>query len=554
MKVIIRYLYLYKYRVFSTILLIIFLALIQSAFPLITKILIDDVFGDSRYELLSIVMFMVGVSAVLFFIFNITKQLLITYISQKIVIDIKTDLTRKIRELSFSSFNKKSVGEYLSIFQSDLNLISNTISIIFPELITIIIQLLITVFILVILNPNLLLLAVILIPINLVVNYLFLKPIYKISMKTQHELSKITEKTKESLINTKEIIGFSRKEWDLQRLYQVNLKLLPVQMKKEFVSSISSNFNFITYWVAFLIIVYFGGKEVQTGGMSLGTLIAFITYLMGLFSPISILLNLNIELQKCMGGAKKIFDLYEIKKDPSPCKKVKIESLYPITFENVTYLFSNGNGLKNININVEKGETIALIGNSGEGKSTLINLLLGLYHPQEGKILINGIDTISSYPFYLDNIAVVFQENNLFTGTIKENIQFGDLNATQDEIVNAAKMAGADEFIEKLPLKYDTIIGEGFANLSGGQKQRIAIARALVRKPQLLILDEATSALDYHTEKRINFITNSNQSTIIITHRLENLKGINKIYNIKDGNINLNSSYEKAMEQVFSSV
>lgn len=538
----------HKFKIFLVIILIFLISLTQSFFPFINKILIDDVFGEGQFNLLPKLIFGIALAAIVYFALNIAKQLIITFISQKITIEIKNDLISQIRELSFSEYNKKSIGEYLSIFQSDLSLITNILNNILPNFITIIQQLLITSTILILLNPKLLMIVIILIPINLGVNLFFLKPINKLSQKIQLIISDITEKTQESLMNTKEIIGFLRKDWDIQRLNQVNLRLLPVQLKREFISASSSNVNFIIYWFVFIIIVYFGGKQVQNGEMSLGTLIVFITYLMGLFGPISILLNLNVEFQRCLGGAKRVFELFDNPKEVIHFNEIKTD-LFPIVLEGVSLSYGHDKSvLNNIALEINKGETIAIIGKSGEGKTTLINILLGFWFPQVGTMTINGTNIRQlNLKSYLDKIAVVFQDSNLFSGTIKENIQFGNLLASQDDIIHAAKSASAHDFIENLPLGYETVIGQKFINLSGGQKQRIAIARALVKKPQLLILDEATSGLDYLTERKIDFTMERDQTTLIITHRLESLKGADKIYMLNNGGIIQFSSYDEAI-------
>lgn len=173
---------------------------------------------------------------------------------------------------------------------------------------------------------------------------------------------------------------------------------------------------------------------------------------------------------------------------------------------------------------------------------------LSLYTPQSGTISVNGTNiTQLNKESYSDKVAAVFQDSNLFTGTVKDNIRFGNLSASQNEIIHAAKLANAHDFIERLPQGYDTVIGEQFVNLSGGQKQRIAIARALVKRAELLILDEATSALDYNTERGINFTVLPYQTTIVVTHRLENIKGLDKIYIINEGKLLRFSSYEEAI-------
>lgn len=290
----------------------------------------------------------------------------------------------------------------------------------------------------------------------------------------------------------------------------------------------------------------------MTGALSLGTLVAFNAFLGYMYGPAQRLMNLNNQVQTSLASLKRIFELFDLVPE-EPISKISRVLMHPqgrIRFEKVTFSY-NGSGLilKEIDLDVEKGQRIALVGRSGVGKTTLMNLLLRFYDPQEGTIYIDGTN-IQELGFrnLREQIGIVAQEVFLFSGTVKENIRYSKLDASEQEIVTAAQLANAHDFILQLPRGYDTEIGERGVKLSGGQRQRLAIARTILKNPAILIFDEATSELDSESERLIQDALNNllkNRTSFIIAHRLSTVRSVDRIVVLNAGKIVGNGTHQE---------
>ena len=300
----------------------------------------------------------------------------------------------------------------------------------------------------------------------------------------------------------------------------------------------------------FLVLII-GGKIVLDGTLTLGELTRFNLYLAYLYAPLRWLSMFPRRLADCTTSLVKIYEILDDETTADVCDSdVKIDASQALDFENVTFGYKSYEPvLKNINLHIEPGEMIGLVGHSGAGKSTVINLCMRLYNPGMGKITIGGVDIKSVSPKELrDNIGVVFQETYLFSGSIFENIAYARPDASPDEVISAAKAANAHEFITKLPDGYNTIIGENGHTLSGGERQRVSIARAILKNPKILILDEATSSLDPETEIKIQEALTrliEGRTTIAIAHRLATLRNADRLVVIEKGRIAEVGSHEE---------
>lgn len=528
---------------------------IQSFFPYQVKIIIDDVFGKKNYSLLNEILFYTILIALISGILEFVKSIIITYTSEKTVAIFKTQMFKHIRNLPFSFYETKETGEIISILQNDTMWLSHLLKWTFPSMIQVFFQILINFFILFTLSWKLAIFSIVIMPIPFLLSYLFSKPIKTTAQLVQECLGKQTKELEESIKASQEIIVFNRKEWNTKRLQDLFYKIIPLEMKSSYFRSISLSLNMIVYWIIFAFLYWFGGKLIQSDQISLGTMIAFISYLNTLFGPLNQLSIIYTDIQSAIGGIKQALDLMNIKHEEKVNDHIdnNISCHGDIKLENISFSYDGQNEvLKNISCTIPKGKITAIVGESGTGKSSLLKIICGLYMPTEGKILIGDqcIDP-NNIEYIRDGMAIVFQNSHFFSGTVFENICFGDNSISERKVREACEIAEAHDFIINLRNGYQTLIGEDGLRLSGGQKQRIAIARALVRKPDILILDEATSALDPNTERLINRNImekfKDKMTIIMIAHRIESIKNADNILVLKNGRIVESGTYDQLM-------
>jgi ABC-type bacteriocin/lantibiotic exporter with double-glycine peptidase domain len=534
--------YITKYS--FTLLLVFFTALIHSFSPYLNKIIIDDVFGKQNYSILQNIIIIIFSAAIILGITQTLRDVLIAHVSEQIEIHLKKRLLLHLRSLTYQYVENQSSAGLLSLFQSDITLFVNLYNMILPMAVQIFFQIIVSAFLLYTINWKVTILGFCLLPISVLISIFFSNPIKKQANYYQQNVAATTEKIQESILGTKEIITFSRIDWEINRLNKIFNNTLDLKKKFIFISSVSSNANLIIYWVTFAILILYGSHLVRNNTITIGDLIASVTFFMSLISPIHQLLILYNEMQKSLGGAKRLFAILDMKKDEPTNGANKVTEIDSITTHNLWFSRDNQKPvLKNVNFEAKVGETIAICGESGEGKSTFIKLLLGLYNPTKGTIKFGGIDLNEWQKDKLrEEVSVVFQENFFFSDTIYNNIKFGDLNATDEDIYRIAVQTNIDTFIQEMRDKYETIIGENANKLSGGQKQRLAIARALIKNPKVLILDEPSSSLDPLAQSQLWDLIKSikkNKIIIIISHRPEFIENVDKKYYLKNGNLHL---------------
>jgi len=353
----------------------------------------------------------------------------------------------------------------------------------------------------------------------------------KVARNMQEELSGFTVRLDETFQNTKVIKSYSREEYEISRAERIIDRFLEIYKKAAIIESASSPIMETLGAVAVALIIVYGGSQVISGTTSPGAFFSFIASMLMMYKPLKSLSNLNTSLQEGLAASKRLFVMLDEKPEiiDKPNLPVANFKNYNIKFSNVYFSYKSGKKiLDGININIPQGKTIALVGSSGAGKTTIFNLLQRLYDPDYGDI---SIDNKSIRKIRLKSlrevIGLVSQEVTLFDDTIKENIRYGRLGATEEEIIDAAMAAAAHDFIVDLPDGYDTQIGQQGVKLSGGQRQRIAIARAMLKNAPILLLDEATSALDAISEKQVQMALEylkKGRTTIVIAHRLSTIE------------------------------
>jgi subfamily B ATP-binding cassette protein MsbA len=365
----------------------------------------------------------------------------------------------------------------------------------------------------------------------------------RVSRGAQESMAEMNAFLHETFAGNKIVKAFQREDYEKQRLYKQTKKVLKYEAKEVKAKALSSPLMEFFGGLGAAFIIWYGGREVIHGVYTPGQFISFLTAVMLMYRPIKKLSKLNNEVQKGLSATDRIFDILEQqstineKADPIIINRKS----HTVSFTNVSFRYDESMVLKDINLNVKTGEVLALVGTSGGGKTSLVNLIPRFYDVTKGVIKIDDIDIRdASIESLRDNIAIVTQEPILFNESVKDNIAYGKKDATDDEIIQAAKAAFAYDFIQKFPDKFDTSIGELGGRLSGGEKQRICIARALLKDAPILILDEATSSLDTESEMLVQKALENlmkGRTTFIIAHRLSTIGHADRIIVIADGQI-----------------
>ncbi|SHH17697.1 peptidase domain-containing ABC transporter [Tepidibacter thalassicus] len=520
------------------------------------KIIIDDVLPYSLNKTLHV--FSIGIIVLTIFkvLLNAFRTQLLLYLSQKIDISLMLGYYNHVVELPMNFFDTREVGEIISRF-NDATKIREAIS---GATLTIMID---TVMViaggLILYNQNSTLFAMTLVPLILygIIVFIFNKPLENVNRESMERSAKLTSYLMESLNGIETVKAFNAEKKVNLETEKRFIKFLKSIFKNGWINNIQGSIKGGIKAIFAVVLLWVGSCKVMQGELSVGQLIAFNSLLAYFLDPIEHLINLQPQLQTAMVAADRLGEILdlELEKNKDEDKKIKPTSLKgDIQFKNVYFRYGTRQlVLEDFNLNIGSKQKIALVGESGSGKSTIVKLLMNFYQCEKGEILINdyNINDISKESLR-DKIAYISQDIFLFKGTIKDNICFGNDDLEFEQIIEACKKAKIHEFINNQPLRYNTMIEEGGSNLSGGQKQRIAIARAILRKPDILIMDEATSSLDSITEKAIErtmYEFSKDITTIIIAHRLSTIMRCDKIYVLDDGKIIEAGSHEELMNK-----
>ena len=371
------------------------------------------------------------------------------------------------------------------------------------------------------------------------------KSIRKITYTIQNEIASFSNVLGESLRGIRQVKAYNREEYETARAFKTINKIKQYFIRSAFISNRLSPLMEFIGSLAIALSIYVGGVFVLNETMSTGQFMSFLVSLLLAYQPVKALGNLNISIQEGLAGAERIFELLDTKSDTIENKGEDKNKLNitkgEIELKNIKFAYEKNQVFSNLNLQIPAGKKVAIVGLSGSGKTTIISLILRFFDLKEGDIFIDKQNIKNcNLESIRENISLVSQDTLLFNESIEDNIKYGKLTASKEEIIKAAKDAGALEFIENFPQKFKTIVGEGGIKLSGGQKQRIAIARALLKNSQILLLDEATSSLDNLTEKQIQKTINllmKDRTSLIIAHRLSTIKDSDLIYVIEEGQV-----------------
>ena len=545
LNVFLGYSYRYKWHMIAVIILSTIASAMSAVPAWLSKKFVDDVLIKQNKEMFLWIIGGIFAATVIKVISSYYSEITSNFVTETIKREIKIDIFSHLEKLPINYFKKNKLGDTLSKLTNDttsLGRIGFIIFDMFKELLTVLIltgrmfQV----------DYILALVSLILLPLIIRVVRKYTKKIRKYGRERQDTTGKVTAFTQETLSGIFVIKAFNNTDFVIDKYKDLTKEEFEQAYKTTKIKAKVSPINeVITTFMVLLVVLYGGYQILVTKNITSGDLISFVTALGLMHQPLKRLISKNNDLQDSLPSADRVVEIFDEKIETDVFgEAVKFdEKIQNIKFENVNYKYDDSNEyvLKNINLDVKAGEIVAFVGKSGSGKTTLVNLLARFFNTDEGSVTVNGVN-IKNIPLgiYRNKFAIVPQETFLFGGTIKENISFGK-EVTDEEIITAAKMANAYNFIqEDLPNKFETEVGERGALLSGGQKQRIAIARALIKNPEIMILDEATSALDSESEKLVQDALDSlmeGRTTFVIAHRLSTIVRADKIVVMDNGEI-----------------
>ena len=545
----------------------ILIAIFDAGMPLLTAYAIDVYIGEGHLNGFPI---FIGI-----YVFSVVSMSAIVYLFIKcagsieagVVYSLREKGFKKLQELSFSYFDKTAVGWLMARMTSDTNRIGEILAWGLVDLLWGSSMMILIGIIMFVINAKLALITFAVVPILAVVSVLFQKRILKVSREVRTINSKITGAFNEGITGAKTSKTLVRENENLNEFKDVTSDMKKKSVHSAIISSIYMPIVISVGSVGMALALGYGGKGLLGGSVSLGTLVLFVNYAVLFYEPIREMARIFTELQVAQASAERLLSMIDTKPDIVDGEKIvkkygdavhlKKDNWEEITgsieFRNVSFSYNEKEAiLENFNLKIKAGQTIALVGETGSGKSTIVNLACRFYEPTKGEVLIDGIDYRERSQLWLhSNLGYVLQTPYLFNGTIFENIQYGDLNASEIEIIRAAKLVNAHEFIIKFKDGYKTKVGEGGAKLSTGEKQLISFTRAILANPKLFVLDEATSSVDTETELVVqNAISTvlKGRTSFIIAHRLSTIRSADRIIVIDKGIIIEDGTHNELME------
>ncbi|WP_315373961.1 ABC transporter ATP-binding protein [uncultured Selenomonas sp.] len=512
--------------------------------PWIIKDMIDKVLMERDMAMLNLIAG--GIIVVFFFrgIFYYGQSYLVSFVGQRVVIDIREALFEKFQRMPLAYFDRHQTGEIMSYVTNDVQALQNALVDKLIELVTESSVLVGSIVLMFYLDWKLTFITLITVPLVGQAMNIFGKKLKRSGIVIQERLADINSLLQESISAVRVVKSFVRERYEIERFHRQNELNFQAEMKNvQLTSLLTPTVEFLAA-ITVTFILWIGGYEVVQGDLTAGALVAFLTYAVNLANPVKRISRIYGTVQRAMAAADRVFDVIDMeemihdKEDAVPLPKIEGR----VAVKDVSFSYKEGApALSHVSLEASPGQLVAFVGPSGAGKSTIANLIPRFYEVDEGVIEIDGHDvrdvTLNSLR---EQIGIVPQETMLFSSSVRENIRYGRLEATDEEVEEAARAANAEEFILQLPQGYETKIGERGLNLSGGQRQRIAIARAILKNPRILILDEATSALDTESEKIVQAALDKlmvGRTSFAIAHRLSTIFNADCIYVIDGGRI-----------------
>lgn len=522
--------------------------------PWIIKDMVDQVLKQQDTVMLNYIVISIVVVFIIRGIAFYGQSYLMHYVGQRVIIDIRKAVFEKLQRLPLSFYDKNKTGTIMSYVTNDVNALQSAMVENVVEMVTESVILIASIVMMIYLDWKLFLVTFSTFPVVLLFIDQFGKRIRKSGSRIQEATADITSVLQETVSSARVIKSFVREDYEVNRFEKENLRNFYANMKyAQLSATLTPTIEFVAA-VGVTVILWYGGNSVIDGSITAGSLVAFLTYAVNISNPIKRLSRVIGNIQKALAAAQRVFDVLDL---PETVQDKKDAKLLPsvkgnVCFKDVSFSYNSGEEvLSKMSFDVKPGEMIAFVGPSGAGKSTVASLLPRFYDVSSGSITIDGSDirdvTLSSLR---EQVGIVPQETVLFNGSVYDNILYGRLDATKEEVEAAAKAANAHNFIMELPDGYQTMLGDRGMNISGGQRQRISIARAILKNPQILILDEATSALDTESERVVQEALDRlmvGRTSFVIAHRLSTIKNADKIMVLEKGRLVEEGSHEELL-------
>ncbi len=551
-----RYLKPYRPTVAGVSILVILSTVLTLAGPLLIGIAVDrfiipgDLPGLLRLGVLLLVVY-IGASAT-----TMVYGLIMVNISQKLIMNIRSDLFGHVQTLSMAYYDQHGSGDLMTRITNDTEAINRVLSNGLVQLASNLLQLVGILIAMFVLSWQLALGSLIVLPLTMFVTGLITSRSRVAFRSVQHNLGGLNAYAEENIAGVRVVQIFAREQETIDHFKKVNEQNRDAGIEAEKITALLHPLMTVMSTVAIAVIAGLGGWLAIMGVVSVGVIVAYLAYIRQFFHPLRSLAQLYNQLQSGLAGAERIFEVMDAnatvsdKPDAIPMDRIRGQ----VEFENVTFAYEEGKPVvQDVNMIAEPGQTIALVGPTGAGKTTIINLLGRFYDVQEGTIRVDGLDIRDVQQATLRRqLGIVLQDSYLFSGTVMDNIRYGRLDATNEEVLEAAKLANADQFISRLPQGYETEVSEQGSNFSEGQRQLLAIARAVLADPAILILDEATSSVDTRTEMQIQdalLRLMEGRTAFVIAHRLSTIREADQVLVIHDHRIIERGTHEELIDQ-----